>query len=161
MSFPGCPFLPPEWLLQSLVHWGHQLVLSFFQLAPHSRGSDRRESQTHVPHAELAALQAAETGRPFGAAGGPAASSHKERVLHVDVHQLLEKEITQRQREKMETNFTLFCCKTFPSRQCPLFFPLQLRCERCETRSCKRFCIAKVSGLKMHAYILLKFNENV
>lgn len=105
VPFPGCPILPPEWLLQSLVHRRllspHQLTPSFFRLALHRRGGDGRESQTHVPHAELAALQAAETGRPFGAAGGPAASSHKERVLHVDVHQLLEEEITERWREKI------------------------------------------------------------
>lgn len=104
MSPPGRPFLPPDWLLQSRVNrrllFLRRLATSLLRLARQSWGGDGRESQAHVPHTELAALQAAETGRPLGAAGGPAAPSHEERVLHVDVHQLLEEEITQRQREK-------------------------------------------------------------
>ena len=54
-------------------------------------GRRRGESQADVSHAQLAAAQATETGRSFWAAGRPTSSAHKERVLHVHVHQLLRK----------------------------------------------------------------------
>lgn len=57
-------------------------------------GRDGCESQAHIPHTELATLEATEEGSPLRAAGGPALSSHKEWVLHVNIHQLLEEDIT-------------------------------------------------------------------
>lgn len=62
-------------------------------------GWDRSESQADVPHIELAALQATETGSPLRVAGGPAPPAHKERVLHIDIHQLLEEDVTYAQED--------------------------------------------------------------
>lgn len=55
---------------------------------------DGGESQADIAHAELVALKATETGGLLRTAGGPAPSSNKERILHIDVHQLLEEEDT-------------------------------------------------------------------
>lgn len=55
-----------------------------------SWGREWGESQAHVSDAQLAALKAAEAGGPLRTARRPAVVLDEKRVLHVDVHQLLD-----------------------------------------------------------------------